>query len=131
MTKTELLLLEKIIENAVQKAVNEALEKSSVNKDIKQLKLLTGKIIKEGLVAKPEESQSTFKQITKRPVNLKESSDFTTISKTTEDIHVMPVLPATMAARYEQSMELPDIDAPIFFDPNSNIMKELKEKYSK
>jgi hypothetical protein len=129
MTKTELVFLEKIIENAVTKAVNEALEKG-VKKEIREIKLLTAKIIKEGLMT-GNQKQSVFQPISKTAVRLSESSDMKTISRTTEDIKTMPVLPASMAAHYEKTMDLPDIDAPIFFDPNSNIFKEVKEKYSK
>lgn len=138
MTKTELLLLEKIIENAVSKAVNEALEKS-VKKDLKEIKLLTAKIIKEGMVSAAAGTEKPlFNPIKKTPVSLNsalnESSEYKTISRTSQDVAPQPMynakLPSSMADHYANSDTIPEnIDAPIFINPNSLIMQEIRDKY--
>jgi hypothetical protein len=137
MTKTELLLFEKIIENAVTKAVNEVLNKS-LRKDLREIKFLQAKIIKEGLATvKPTSENVKIKQLGKAPISLqnslREADEYKTISRTTEDINPMAqiqnAIPESMANHYANSESLPDIDAPIFINQNSLIMQEIREKY--
>lgn len=139
MTNTEILLLEKLIDSTVKKVLSEALD-SYFKKELKDIKLLAARILKE----------SRERIVTDSSNFLKENGTDTikTISKTTSDVSPFgynktvvkktnnPVIqneivkiPATMANHYDTNGSLPDVDAPIFFDPNSNAMLAFKEKY--
>jgi hypothetical protein len=134
MTKTELILFEKMISNAVEKAVNEALE-VHIKKELKDLKVLTAKLIKENRELKGSpinENYNTERWITKT------SSDASTFNKASARVAVKPMvsnfeelpkIPSTIADRMEQTGELPDVDAPIFFDKNSSVMQAFKDKF--
>lgn len=133
MTKTELLLLERIIDTAITKAVTEAV--SGLKKEIKDLKLLNAKVIQES----KNNKETGFVQIKKANPSsltnaLNENRNEYVVTKTTEDI-IPSVnqykISATMANQYAQvgNESLPDIDAPIFFNPDSDIMREIKEKF--
>ena len=129
MTKTELLLFEKMIANAVEKAVNEAMEFQK--KELKDIKALTAKLIKENRelksapinenwISKTSSDVSSFKKITSVPQNPRSF-----------DVPPSEIasLPASVADRLAETGDLPDVDAPIFFDSNSSVMKSFKEKF--
>lgn len=134
MTKTELILFEKMISNAVEKAVNEALE-AHIKKELKDLKNLTAKLIKENRefkgstinenvgserwLSKTSMDAQTFSRATSKP----------TINNVVKSFEELPKIPSSVADRMAETGELPDIDAPIFFDKNSSVMQAFKDKF--
>lgn len=134
MTKTELILFEKMISNAVEKAVNEALE-VHIKKELKDLKVLTSKLIKENRELKGSpinENVSSDRWISKTSSNASTFNAQTArvaVKPMINNFEELPKIPSTVADRMEQTGELPDIDAPIFFDKNSSVMQAFKDKF--
>lgn len=134
MTKTELILFEKMISNAVEKAVNEALE-AHIKKELKDLKNLTAKLIKENReykgstinenvgaerwLSKTSMDAQTFSRATSKPA----------INNIVKSFEELPKMPSSVADRMAETGELPDVDAPIFFDKNSSVMQAFKDKF--
>lgn len=139
MTNAEILLLEKLIDNTVKKVLSEALD-SYFKKELKDIKLLAARILKESrerIVTDSsnilkENSTETIKTISKTTSDVSPFGYNKTVVKKTSNTGILneiPKIPVTMANHYDNNGSLPDIDAPIFFDPNSNAMMAFKEKY--
>ncbi len=144
MTKEEILLFERIIELAVRKAVNEAVS-SEIKKELSDIKKLTARLLKESREARSEPLNESTRTISRTsadvntfkraapppmPTNIKGQEHTFPQAKTSP---VAPyqqqyAMPEAQAAHYANSETLPDIDAPIFFDPNSIQMQQFRDK---
>lgn len=136
MTKEDILLIKELIKESVRTVIKEEL--ANVNKkDLKEVKLLLAKIIKEGVAYNGsekvvmQEHKGTTDPEFKRRLREAVGGDFDrVIQADSRSIRsVMPPISAEQAANISVNGTLPDIDAPIpFIDKNSATWKALQEK---
>ncbi len=146
MTQSELMLIEKLIEKSVESRV--MLEVSNIKKEyakeLTEVRRAVAKIIKEGYVGNTERKQvvkENFIQKSERNHGVKEDMpDFKQIRKSSykknedDDIYFqkpethVPIVSAEAGFNMIAEGNIPDFDAPIMFDKNSSIMKDLMEK---
>ena len=136
MTKEDILLIKELIKESVRTVIKEEL--ANVNKkDLKEVKLLLAKIIKEGLSSNTagkvvmQEYKGTTDPEFKRKLREAVAGDFDRVIQADSRSVKMPIpaISAEQAANISMNGTLPDIDAPIpFIDKNSATWKSLKEK---
>lgn len=142
MNANELILLERLIEKIVTKVIGDVLG-DSFKKDIKEVKLLTAKLIKENrelkkssineVISRHGDTMSVSFDSSNAEIfssKMEKNKGFSKSVGKNDYSKPLPKLPETYAKRFADSNEIPDIDAPIYFDPNSDIMRAVKEKYS-
>jgi hypothetical protein len=138
MTKEEILLMNELIKSTVRSVVKEVLQeefKGGVKKDIKEVKMLLAKTIKEGYInsSAPDNSLSEQQRRDLRQ-SLRESigEDFrTVISKSTSSVPASPKLNLSQEQAVSISMNgtLPNIDAPIpMIKKDSPMWKEMENR---
>jgi hypothetical protein len=126
MTQDELILFKELMKEAVKSAVKEAIKEemeTSFKKDLKEVKMLLAKSIKEGravstqqVIQTPDEFKNKLREAVgadfqrQRPVQ-------------------MPRMSEEAAMQMSTNGSLPDIDAPIpFIKKDSIAWKELKNR---
>lgn len=124
MTKEELYLFKELIKETVKSVVKETLkEELKSNKDLREVKLLLAKTLKEG-VSRP--ANITIDESTRHKIRESVGADF----KLPERKPIMSMSPE-QAMNISQNGTLPDFDAPIpSINKSSVIWKDLKEKVS-
>lgn len=136
MTKEEIYLIKALIETTVRSVVKEVLNEqygnNDINRDIKQVKVLLAKVIKEGYAPKTK-NDNTEKQGSLRD-SIREAigADFNGI-KAEYNKQSAPKIAISEETAMQMSVNgsLPDIDAPIpYISKTSVIWKELKDKVS-
>lgn len=127
MTQDELILFKELMKEAVKSAVKEAIKEeleNSFKKDLKEVKMLIAKSIKEGRsIAPPAVSNSPedFKTRIREAVG----SDF----QKQKTMSQMPRMTEEAAMQISTNGSLPDIDAPIpFMKKDSIAWKELQNR---
>jgi hypothetical protein len=128
MTQDELILFKELIKEAVKYAVKEAVKEqmeTSVKKELKEVKLLLAKSIKEGRTISvqqtPVQSPDEFKSRLREAIG----GDFQPASRAPQ----MPRLSEEAAMQISTNGALPDIDAPIpFIKKDSVAWKEFKNR---
>lgn len=145
MTQSELLLIEKLIEKSVETRVMAEISniKKEYAKELTEVRKAVAKIIKEGY----SNNKNTGKQIkenfikqSERNHGIEDQPDFKQIrqnayTQNEEDgiyfknaqTHLPRVSPQTGLGMVIEG-NIPDFDAPIMFDQNSSIMKDLMDK---
>jgi len=131
MTKEEIFLIKELIKETVKSVVKETIREETqaqdVKKDLREVKLLLAKVIKEGYApVKKEGIDPDLKSKIREAVG----EDFTTvISRTTSNLSSNIRMSPESAANLSVNGTLPDVDAPIpFIDKSSPLWKNLKEK---
>lgn len=124
MTKEELYLFKELIKEAVKSVVKETLrEELKSNKDLREVKLLLAKTLKEG-ASRP--LNTTIDESTRQKIRESVGADFQLPARKP----IMSMSPE-QAMNVSQNGTLPDFDAPIpVIDKSSVIWKDLKEKVS-
>lgn len=133
MTKDEIILIKELIKEAVgsvvRETVKEAIE-SSMKKDLREVKLLLAKVIKEGYSqpqAIVEKSTGINREEMRKAIRESVGGDFAPRSSGASS--VVPRMSEDVAMNMSQNGTLPDFDAPIpKINRNSIIYKELQEK---
>jgi hypothetical protein len=139
MTQDELMLFKELVKEAVKSAVKDAVREeleSSFKKDLKEVKQLLAKSIKESreMAAQPR-SQQSYQNPEDFKTKLREAvgSDFNKnpsnpfMSQAQQP--VMPKLSEETAMNMSMNGSLPNIDAPIpFINKGSIVWKDMKEK---
>lgn len=128
MTQDELILFKELIKEAVKSAVKEAVKEqmeTSLKKDLKEVKMLLAKSIKEGRVVSNQQvvtqSPDEFKSRLREAVG----GDFQTMARPAN----IPRLSEEAAMQISTNGSLPDIDAPIpFIKKDSIAWKEMKNR---
>lgn len=122
MTKEEFYLFKELIAEVVKSVVKDTLkEELKSNKDLREVKLLLAKSLKEGL-SRPV--NTTIDEATRQKIRESVGADFTPPSRKP----VMSMSPE-QAMNVSQNGTLPDLDAPIpFINKQSVVWKDLKEK---
>jgi hypothetical protein len=128
MTQDELILFKELIKEAVKYAVKEAVKEqmeTSVKKELKEVKLLLAKSIKEGRTISvqqtPVQTPDEFKSRLREAIG----GDFQPAPRAPQ----MPRLSEEAAMQISTNGSLPDIDAPIpFIKKDSVAWKELKNR---
>lgn len=126
MTQDQLILFKELIKEAVRSAVKEAVKEeleASFKKDLKEVKTLIAKSIKESRENRPNTAISTGNPEDFR-TRLREAvgSDFVKQSP-------LPIMSSEKAMEMSVNGSLPNIDAPIpFIKKDSIAWKEFKEK---
>jgi hypothetical protein len=140
MTKDDIILIKELIKEAVGSVIKEAVRdavESNMKKDLKEVKLLLAKVIKEGRAysAPMVEQSMTPEERDQLRKSLREhvGEDFRTMIHDTSN-KVMPTMPM-MSPEAAQNLSvngtLPDFDAPIpMINKNSVVYKEMKERVS-
>lgn len=127
MTQDELILFKELMKEAVKSAVKEAIKEemeNSFKKDLKEVKMLIAKSIKEGRSI-PAPLASTSPDEFKTRIREAVGSDF----QKQRPIPQMPRLSEEAAMQMSTNGSLPDIDAPIpFIKKDSVAWKELKNR---
>lgn len=134
MTKEELFLIKELIKEVVKSSVKEALleEQKSTNlkKDLREVKLLLAKAIKEGMT--PKNNLENRENLTELRQKLRESigEDFeTVINKTTYNVPPKLGISSDRAVEIAVNGTLPDFDAPIpNISKDSPLWREMKER---
>jgi hypothetical protein len=134
MTKEELYLVKELIREVVKSTVKEVLleeqKSSNVKKDLKEVKLLLAKVIKEGMV--PKNNVENKENLIELRQKLRESvgEDFDTIiNRTSYNVSPKLAISSEKAVEIAVNGTLPDFDAPIpNISKDSPIWKELKER---
>lgn len=126
MTQDQLILFKELIKEAVKSAVKDAVKEeleSSFKKDLKEVKLLVAKIIKESRTPQQQPVYNTpedFKTKLREAVG----SEFSRKP-------AIPQMTSEVAMNMSVNGSLPDIDAPIpFIKKDSVVWKEMKERIS-
>lgn len=124
MTKEELYLFKELIKESVKSIVKETIrEELKSNKDLREVKLLLAKTLKEGL-SRP--FNTTIDESTRQKIRESVGADFQLPARKP----IMSMSPE-QAMNVSQNGTLPDFDAPIpAIDKSSVIWKDLKEKVS-
>ena len=127
MTQDELILFKELMKEAVKSAVKEAIKEemeNSFKKDLKEVKMLIAKSIKEGRAAGPQQvlqSTSEFKTRLREAVG----ADFVAAPAMSQ----IPRMSEEAAMQMSTNGALPNIDAPIpFMKKDSIAWKELKNR---
>lgn len=140
MTQEELILFKELIKEAVRSAVKDAVKEeleASFKKDLKEVKVLLAKSIKESMAIREQAPQSYQQQVAgplpddmRRKLREAVGGDFTQPSYTPiRSNPVMPQLSSETAMNMSVNGSLPDIDAPIpFIKKDSIVWKEMKER---
>lgn len=140
MTQEELILFKELIKEAVRYAVKDAVKEeleASFKKDLKEVKVLLAKSIKESRAIMEQAPQSYHPQSSgplpedvKRKLREAVGGDFTQPSYTPiRSNPTMPQISSEAAMNMSVNGSLPDIDAPIPFIKKDSVMwKEMKEK---
>jgi hypothetical protein len=134
MNKDELILIKELIREVVRSTVKEVLQEeqknSKVNKDLREVKFLLAKVIKEGYV--PKSIEINLGNISELRQKLRESigEEFSTvINKTTSNVTPKLSISPERAVEISVNGSLPDFDAPIPNMPkNSPIWEEMKKR---
>lgn len=126
MTRDELILFKELIQEVVKSAVKEAVKEevdNGIRKELKEVKLLVAKSIKEGRVIQtqqPSQSPEEFRTRLREAIG----SDYS--PRTAPPI---PKISEEAAMQISTNGTLPDIDAPIpFIKKDSIAWKELKNR---
>jgi hypothetical protein len=139
MTQDELMLFKELVKEAVKSAVKDAVREeleSSFKKDLKEVKQLLAKSIKESreMAAQPT-SQQSYQNPEDFKTKLREAvgSDFSrrpaTSYTSTPQQPAMPQISEEAGMAMSMNGSLPNVDAPIPFINKSSIMwKDMKEK---
>lgn len=128
MTQDELILFKELVKEAVKSAVKEAVKEqmeTSLKKDLKEVKLLIAKSIKEGRVISNQQTVTQSPDEFKSRLREAIGSDFQGVARPA----VIPRLSEEAAMQISTNGSLPDIDAPIpFIKKDSIAWKELKNR---
>lgn len=137
MTKEEIYLIKALIETTVRSVVKEVLNEqygsNGINKDIKQVKSLLVKVIKEGYAPKTKNDYTEKQGSLRDSIREAIGADFDSLKSGRGVKQSTPIMAISEERGMEMSINgsLPDIDAPIPYMPkNSIIWKELKDKVS-
>ncbi len=137
MTNEDILIIKELIKESVRSVIKEELANHN-KKDLKEVKLLLAKIIKEGMSfgggQKPIREVSTGNGLSadmKRKLREAVGGEFErSISMDTRNVSpVVPAISAEQAANISVNGTLPDFDAPIpNIDYKSATWRSLKDK---
>lgn len=124
MTKEELYLVKELIKETVKSVVKDTLrEELKSNKDLREVKLLLAKTLKEGFSVP---TKTTIDESTRQKIRESVGADFQPPARKP----IMSMSPE-QAMNVSQNGTLPDFDAPIpFINKDSVVWKGLKEKVS-
>lgn len=134
MTKEEFYLLTELIRETVKSTVKEVIreqqESSLIKKDLKEVKFLLAKVLKEGYTPQSQPVTTGISSDLRSKIREAVGEDvIPTISRTTRNISSNISVSPEQAASISLNGTLPDIDAPIPAMPkNSPIWRDLKEK---
>lgn len=129
MTQDQLILFKELIKEAVKSAVKDAVKEeleNSFKKDLKEVKILVAKMIKESKNIQPQSNSMVYNTPEDFKTKLREAvgSDFVKKS-------AIPQMSSETAMNMSVNGSLPDIDAPIpFIKKDSVVWKEMKERIS-
>ena len=128
MTQDELILFKELVKEAVKSAVKEAVKEqmeNSFKKDLKEVKLLIAKSIKEGRVISNQQTVTQSSDEFKSRLREAIGGDFQGVARPAS----IPRLSEEAAMQISTNGSLPDIDAPIpFIKKDSIAWKELKNR---
>ena len=128
MTQDELILFKELIKEAVKSAVKEAVKEqmeTSLKKDLKEVKLLIAKSIKEGRVISNQQTITQSPDDFRSKLREAVGSDFQAVAR---PAHI-PRISEEAAMQMSTNGTLPDIDAPIpFIKKDSIAWKEMKNR---
>lgn len=128
MTQDELILFKELVKEAVKSAVKEAVKEqmeTSFKKDLKEVKMLIAKSIKEGRVISNQQTVTQSPDEFKNRLREAIGGDFQTMARPAQ----IPRLSEEAAMQISTNGSLPDIDAPIpFIKKDSIAWKELKNR---
>jgi len=134
MTQEEILLFKELIKETVKSVVKEVIKEelasNPIKKDLKEVKLLLAKSIKESraIMVEKMESTPTYPEYSTK---LREAigGDFESLKR--PKAPVMPSMSPEKAMGISMNGTLPDFDAPIpFIDKKSAIWEDLNNKIS-
>jgi hypothetical protein len=135
MTKEEIFLIKELIKETVKSVVKETIreeyQSQDVKKDMKEVKLLLAKVLKEGYAPMKKETYGEgVSTDLKSKIREAVGEDFkTVVSRTTSNLSSNIRMSPESAANLSVNGTLPDVDAPIpFIDKSSPLWKNLKEK---
>jgi hypothetical protein len=136
MTKEEIYLIKALIETTVRSVVKEVLNEqynnnNGITKDIKQVKSLLVKVIKEGYTPKTQNNYTEKQGSLRDSIREAIGADFDSLKGERNPKQPPPMMAISEERGMEMSINgsLPNIDAPIPYIPkNSIIWKELKDK---
>jgi len=146
MDKQDIVLINEIVKLNVEKAVNKAVApilehlKNDGKKDLKEIKLLLAKVIKEGFVSAPAKKakpnfleQASIKQnLKKQAVVESYEDDYESIEEVDNDDVIVIKSKSGLREQVQDSRDvenavLPNMDAPVFIDKNSDVYKSMME----
>lgn len=132
MTNEELFLFKELIKETVRSVIKEEQENSPIKKELKEVKLLLGKIIKEGYLPKNQPNTSQINEDLRSKIREAVGEDFkTVISRTSQNVSSNISINPEQATNMSINGALPNIDAPIpTISKNSLVWKSLKERVS-